>query len=114
MTSPTPATPPTSAAAVREWLTLTGDVVADEAKVALYVAAVNVMVTRFAAPEADGTWGADITLGATMLAGRLYRRRNNPAGVAEFAAEGPVFVQRNDPDIAQLLRVGSYTPPRVG
>jgi hypothetical protein len=50
-----------------------------------------------------------------MLAGRLYRRRNNPAGLADFAAEGgPVFVQRNDPDIAMLLRIGAYTPPRVG
>jgi hypothetical protein len=55
-----------------------------------------------------------VHLGARMLAGRLYRRRNNPAGMAEFAAEGPVFIQRNDPDIAMLLRIGAYTPPRVG
>jgi hypothetical protein len=113
VSSPTPA-PPTSATAVREWLQLTGEQSADEAKVADYVAATNALVSRFCTPETDGSWGPDVHLGARMLAGRLYRRRNNPAGMAEFAAEGPVFIQRNDPDIAMLLRIGAYTPPRVG
>ena len=113
MTSPTPpSVPPTSASAVAEWLKLTGaDAGAD---VEPYVAAANALVTRWCTPDPDGEWGPDVHLGARMLAGRLYRRRNNPAGLAEFAAEGPVFVQRNDPDIAMLLRIGAYTRPRVG
>jgi hypothetical protein len=114
VTSPTPSVPPTSSAAVREWLSLTGEQSVDEAKVADYVAATNAAVTRWCTPDPDGEWGPDVHLGARMLAGRLYRRRNNPAGLAEYSAEGPVFVQRNDPDIAMLLRIGSYTPPRVG
>jgi hypothetical protein len=114
VTSPTPSVPPTSSAAVREWLSLTGEQSVDEAKVADYVAATNVLIARWCTPDPDGEWGPDVHLGARMLAGRLYRRRNNPAGLAEYSAEGPVFVQRNDPDIAMLLRIGSYTPPRVG
>jgi hypothetical protein len=103
---------PTSAAAVAEWLKLTGT--DREAEVGAYVAAANEFVTRLSEPDADGQWSSSVSLGATMLAGRLYRRRNNPAGLAEFAAEGAVFIQRSDPDIALLLRTGAYTPPRVG
>jgi hypothetical protein len=109
-----PSVPPTTATAVREWLSLTGEQAADEAKVTDYVAAANVLVARWCTPDADGEWSAAVHLGARMLAGRLYRRRNNPAGLADYAAEGPVFVQRNDPDIAALLGIGSYTRPRVG
>jgi hypothetical protein len=50
-----------------------------------------------------------------MLAGRLYRRRNSPAGVEAFSdLGGAVYVQRNDPDIALLLRTGAYARPMVG
>jgi hypothetical protein len=112
--TPPPVVPPTTASAVREWLTLTGEQSADEAKVAPYVDAANVLVARWCTPGPDGQWDAGVHLGARMLAGRLYRRRNNPAGLAEYAAEGPVFVQRNDPDIAALLQIGAHTPPRVG
>jgi hypothetical protein len=60
-------------------------------------------------------WPADTVLGATMLAGRLYRRRNSPAGVESFSdLGGAVYVQRNDPDIALLLRTGAYARPMVG
>jgi hypothetical protein len=123
VTSPTPpSVPPTTASAVIEWLALTKqtstpeEIAEAEAKVADYVAATNTLVARWCTPdEVTGEWGPEVHLGARMLAGRLYRRRNNPAGVADFGAEGgPVFVQRNDPDIAALLRIGSYTPPRVG
>jgi anti-sigma factor RsiW len=79
------------------------------AKLEATVAAVNALVPRLATtpPEAR-------ELGATMLAARLYRRRNSPEGVATFAAEGAVYVQRNDPDVALLLGIGSYAPPVVG
>lgn len=49
-----------------------------------------------------------------MLAARLYRRRNSPAGVESMGEMGPVYVQRNDPDIAMLLEIGSYRKPMVG
>jgi hypothetical protein len=61
-----------------------------------------------------GDWQADTVAGANLLAVRLYSRRNSPAGVAVFGAEGAAYVSRNDPDVAQLLQLGSYTPPRVG
>jgi hypothetical protein len=47
-------------------------------------------------------------LGAAMLGARLYRRRNSPEGVATFTADGAVYVQRNDPDVAMLLGIGAY------
>jgi hypothetical protein len=34
--------------------------------------------------------------------------------VAAFTAEGAVYVQRNDPDVAMLLQLGVYAPPVVG
>lgn len=64
-------------------------------------------------PE-DRVWPEDIVQGAVMLASRLSRRRNSPAGFEAFAGEGAVYVQRNDPDIAQMLELGSYAAPMVG
>lgn len=63
---------------------------------------------------ADRVWPGDIAEGAMMLAVRLYRRRNSPAGIETFGAEGAVYVQRHDPDIAMLLDLGTYTGPMVG
>lgn len=59
-------------------------------------------------------WDTHTRLGAIMLAGRVYRRRNSPAGVEAMGELGPVYVQRNDPDIAQLLGLGRYARPQVG
>lgn len=58
-------------------------------------------------------WPADTVLGATMLAARVFRRRNSPLGV-EAIGDGPVYVRRNDPDVAMLLRLGDNLTPRVG
>lgn len=78
-------------------------------------AAVNAVVRRFLAVPADGeAWDSDKVVGAVMLAGRIYSRRNSPAGVATFGAEGAVYVQRNDPDVAMLLGLGPYSPLAVG
>lgn len=60
------------------------------------------------------TWKQQFAHGATMLAARIYRRRNSPAGVESFGELGPLYVQRNDPDIAILLGLGSYRRPAVG
>lgn len=69
-----------------------------------------------AAPtEGDpGTWPARITYGATLLGARWFRRKNSPAGVEAFGEMGALYVMRNDPDIAQLLRLGPYAVPGVG
>lgn len=69
-------------------------------------------IARYAAnlPE----WPEDIVEGSMMLAARLYRRRNSPSGVESFGAEGAVYVQRHDPDIAMLLELGTHAGPQVG
>lgn len=90
----------------------------DDADLTLVVAAVNDVVRGLpiaVAVAADATtWPARISRGANMLAVRLFRRRNSPAGVETFGDLGPVYVQRNDPDIAMLLQIGAYTKPAVG
>jgi hypothetical protein len=105
---PVPATPPTSEAVVAAQLSLEASE-ENLAKLAATVAAVNAVVPRMAttAPAAQA-------LGAAMLAARLWRRRNSPEGVATFTADGAVYVQRNDPDVALLLGIGPYAPPVVG
>lgn len=78
---------------------------------------VDLLVRRLpVADEARGAeaWPADIVLGAVMLGARLHRRRNSPDGVSAFGDQGPIYVQRNDPDIAQLLQLGDYARPAVG
>lgn len=113
MTTPTPAPQagPTSVAQVQSMLTLSADKVADLGPV---VDAVNALVATWLTPGADGEWAAHHRYGATLLAARLYRRRDTPAGVLTFGMEGAVAIQRSDPDVAQLLGLGSYAPPRVG
>lgn len=53
-------------------------------------------------------------MGATMLAARVYRRKNSPAGVEALGELGPVYVSRNDPDLAMLLGLHNYRVPKVG
>lgn len=89
----------------------------DDAAIAEVLDPVDLLIRRL--PIADTSrglesWPADIALGATMLAARLHRRRNSPDGVSAFGDLGPVYVQRQDPDIAQLLQLGDYAPPTVG
>ncbi|AEX49316.1 hypothetical protein CDBH8_1798 [Corynebacterium diphtheriae BH8] len=49
--------------------------------------------------------------GCIMLAARMDRRRNSPAGVDTMGEIGVVYVSRKDPDIAQLLEIGDYGVP---
>lgn len=79
---------------------------------------INANLRRFLSPVtgSDGAryWSEDHVLGATLLAGQLWRRRG-AAGSVEFSPSGdPVYLQRNHPDIARLLGLGAFTPPRVG
>jgi hypothetical protein len=59
-------------------------------------------------------WPPHVILGATMLTQRLWRRKDSPSGVETFTDQGAIYVSRNDPDVAQLLRLGSFTSPQVG
>lgn len=66
-----------------------------------------------AAPDAT-TWAADTYLGALMYAARLVRRANSPGGIEAFFETGVAYVQRTDPDVAVLLRLGSSSVPMTG
>lgn len=115
--SSTPAGP-ASLDAVKELLKNTP--ATDDPLIAAAVAAVNAWVARlpWATDHDDAgvpSWRADVTYGGNLLAGRLYRRRNSPAGVESFSdIGGAVYVQRNDPDIAMMLGIGTYARPVIG
>jgi len=106
---------PTSTAEVKTYLKLTDD--ADDARISAIAAAVNNQVRgwRVSTVAVGATeWPARIVLGSTMLAARLYRRKNSPAGVEAFGSDGAVYVSRTDPDVASLLQLGPHQPPTVG
>lgn len=100
----------------------------DDTVLTAVINAVNVQAQRFRVvaeyvaglPDpvpADTKWPADIAYGCDLLASRLFSRRNSPEGVADFTASadgGAVYIQRNDPDIAQLLRLGAHRQLTVG
>lgn len=89
----------------------------EDDRLTMYVAAVNSQVRSWAVAQdsADqAEWLPSTVLGAVMLCTRLDSRRNSPDGVAQFGAEGPIYVSRNDPDIAQLLGLGTWARPSVG
>lgn len=93
---------------------------ADDGALTDIVAAVNAfvrglpVVRRLDAAADPFTWPANVPHGANMLAGRLFRRRNSPTGIEAFGANGPVYVNRNDPDVAMMLELGDYAKPAVG
>lgn len=95
---------------------------ADDQTVIDVTAAVNALVneangTRWVPDPDDATatvWAADTYLGALMYAARLVRRANSPAGIEAFFETGVAYVQRTDPDVAVLLRLGSYAVPMTG
>lgn len=58
------------------------------------------------------TWADDTVLGATMLAARLYERRDSRGGVINVG-EAASFVSRYDSDISRLLRIDSFAKGKV-
>lgn len=91
----------------------------DDARLDALVAAVNAQLRRWpcvelAKDQEDWSKAVDVVHGANMLAARLFRRRNSPSGVEAFGSDGAVYVSRNDPDVAQLLGLGSWARPQVG
>lgn len=119
---------PTSLALVKVQLDI--DDTDDDTRLTAIVGAVNVFVRRLpvaegitgqtvADPDADPPvlalpWPTDVRQGATMLASRLWKRKNSPAGVEVVGTDGPLYVRRNDPDIAMLLQLGEWAAPAVG
>lgn len=111
---------PTSRELVKALLKITDDV--DDAVIDSKVAAANQCVRElpiavpFDTDPAPADWaaGARIVEGATMLAARLFERKNSPQGVAAFGDGAAAYVARTDPDVALLLKIGSYSPPAVG
>jgi hypothetical protein len=77
------------------------------------VEAVNSLVPTWA-PRPTAGWAAHQHFGATMLAARLYRRKDSPGGLADFGTEGAAYVSGNWPDVAMLLGLGNYSVGRVG
>lgn len=108
---------PTTVEWCKVWLRIKPDDARDDDVLTLVVAAVNSQVRTWRVSQAAvgaELWPDRIVSGATMLAARLFRRRNSPAGVEAFGSDGAVYVSRNDPDIAQLLGLGTHQPPTVG
>lgn len=108
---------PTSLALVKVQLSISAEDVRNDAQLEAIVDAVNNLVRGLAISERAvglAEWPKRIQLGATMLAGRLFRRKNSPAGVESFGQLGAAYVMRNDPDIAQLLALGSHQLPQIG
>lgn len=108
---------PTTLPMVKVQLSIAETDTRNDAQLEAIIAAVNNLVRGLRVSEvAVGaeTWPAKITQGATMLAARLFRRKNSPAGVEAFGQLGGAYVMRNDPDIAQLLQLGNYQAPQLG
>ena len=110
-----PAAGPASIEQVRTDLSIDAADNRHDPAIGAVVAAVNAAVRSWPVSQhVSGEWPANVERGANMLAARLYRRRESPAGVAAFGDLGPVYVQRNDPDVALLLNLGAYAKPAVG
>lgn len=116
-----PATGPTTLTAVKAELGYVNVDAARDARIQTRVDAVNAWVRALPVASDALTYGAPppawppyVATGALMLATRLWRRKDSPSGVEAFTDAGPVYVSRTDPDVAQLLRIGSYDTPGVG
>jgi len=112
-----PAQGPATLGGVRAFLRYAEADVSDNAELEGIAAAVNALVRTWpCCAESQGAeaFTANVTRGADMMAGRLFRRRESPAGVAAFGELGAVYVMRNDPDVAMLLGLGSWAKPMVG
>lgn len=99
--------------AVKAWLRVRDEV--DDDLLAQVVAATNAWVAGLPVVTSSPAtpWPDDVRLGATMLAARLYRRRNTPSGVESFTDQ-VVYLPRRDADVDMLLHIGFYALPAVG
>lgn len=88
------------------------DVVIDFRFVANFITSQNIDPDDL--PDPLKPWRARIVGGASLLAARVFRRKNSTEGVAALGAEGAVYIQRNDPDVAMMLKLGTNAEPAVG
>lgn len=118
-----PAAGPTDLAAVKLALSAGGAAYPSthDGQLTPIVNAVNALVRTWPVAADALTYGATppawppyVVQGATMLATRLWRRKDSPSGVEAFTDAGALYVSRNDPDVAQLLQLGSWRGPAVG
>lgn len=95
---------------VKEYLGITDE--RDDNAITTVVTAVNSLLVSWKGDAA--LWPDHWVQGGVMLSARVYRRRNSPSGVESFGELGGVYIQRNDPDVAQLLELGVFKKPVVG
>jgi len=114
-----------SPADVREWLKLPAG--QDDDLVRRCAAAVEPEVQRARAdrwsiPDPDAippvpsvfVPDAQVYLAGVMLAGKVYRRRNSPAGIVEGFGDAVTYVARYDPEVQRALYQGAWARPGVG
>lgn len=119
MVASLPAAGPATLALVKAHLGITDAV--DDNAITDVVNAVNAKVRSWPCavpaladpPLADWSGLPQVITGSVMLAARVFRRRNSPDGVTAFGQDGPVYVQRNDPDVAMLLNLGAHRKPKA-
>lgn len=108
---------------VAGWLKLTGDTLDDVGELVRCAAADYCEGERLdlmSVVDVDGS--PTFVFAATprvqqaglLAAGRLWERRNTPAGLASFAEFGAADILRVDPDVARLLGTGRHARPAVG
>ena len=101
-------TPTVLAERVVQWGSLKTATVTDESllnvcgAVIAYVSALPVVADRVSEEPSEAVY-----LGMTMLAARLYKRKDTPNGLESFGEWGSSYVSRYDPDVALLLRLKS-------
>jgi hypothetical protein len=66
-----------------------------------------------------GVWGwpevpADVAWAHEMQAGRFYRRKGSPEGIAGSAEWGLTRIPALDPDVLSILKGGGYMRPGIG
>lgn len=113
MTTPTPAYPAT-VDAVAGWLGIpeNGAGAVERGHIATVVPAVNSLVRQWhPTPE---VLPDHIVAGAVMLAARVTRRRNSPAGVEALGELGATYVSRYDVDLDRMLELGDHRRMIVG
>lgn len=114
-----PADPLVTGASIAAWLDVTppveGDDPGDPDQLEELAAAVDLVVRGLPSTvklfDGKETWDARWIRGAKMWGGRLHRRRLSPEGVYQLAGDAVAYVNRNDPDVAMLLRLNM---PMVG
>lgn len=99
---------------VKDQLRIDGDDATDDTLITRAIGAAEIEVGR-ARPDAaaDPAGHQDVYLAGVMLAARLVRRRNSPAGIESFG-DSVSFVASFDPDMDRFLRRGRYRFPGVG